>query len=196
VGSHSGWVRSIAFGDEVLVSAGEDGIIKLWDVGSRALIKAWPAHAGKVHAVAYDDGLQILVSCGNDTQICIWDMTGKLIRALNGSTQHSRAVAVAKGMIVAGCDDQYVRIWSTDSFDLQCEYHAHSRWVFSVAIDQRNSRILSGGEDGAICEYHLPSGTRRTISIDRLYEGLRIDRIRGVSDGQLRELAALGARVR
>jgi WD40 repeat protein len=72
-----GWVLAVAIDPDggTLASAGEDGMIKLWDVDTRQERSSFAGHADYVHALAFAPDGRILASGSRDRTIKLWDLS-------------------------------------------------------------------------------------------------------------------------
>lgn len=72
--AHTQLVRSVALGEDLVVSGSYDLTIKVWDRKSGSLVVDLAgAHAGRIFCVAFD--CTKIISCGEDQKICIWDFS-------------------------------------------------------------------------------------------------------------------------
>ena len=70
------WVLSVGFSPDgaQIVSGGDDGTVRIWDVASGEQVAQLDGHAGGVLSVGFSpDGAQI-VSGGDDSTVRIWDV--------------------------------------------------------------------------------------------------------------------------
>ncbi|KZT27333.1 WD40 repeat-like protein [Neolentinus lepideus HHB14362 ss-1] len=71
---HNDLVRSVAFGDEFVVSGSYDSTVKVWSRKTGALVADLTnGHSGRIFCVGFDHTK--IVSCGEDQRICIWDFS-------------------------------------------------------------------------------------------------------------------------
>ncbi|MFD4656228.1 WD40 repeat domain-containing protein [Kitasatospora sp. NPDC058444] len=107
-------------GRPVVVTGGDDGTVRLWDLATgEAVGESMADHAGKVFAVAAAelDGRAVAVSAGTDKAVRVWDLTTRrlLYPPLPGHTDWVTGVAttVVRGRPVAvSCGhDRTVRVW-------------------------------------------------------------------------------------
>ncbi|KAJ4487592.1 WD40 repeat-like protein [Lentinula aciculospora] len=69
---HRDLVRSVAFGDGLVLSGSYDLSIKVWDRKTGALVADLSGgHTGRIFCIGFD--CTKVVSCGEDQRICIWD---------------------------------------------------------------------------------------------------------------------------
>ncbi|KAF9065787.1 WD40-repeat-containing domain protein [Rhodocollybia butyracea] len=69
---HRDLVRSVAFGDDFVLSGSYDLSIKIWDRKTGALVADLSGgHTGRIFCIGFDRTK--IVSCGEDQRICIWD---------------------------------------------------------------------------------------------------------------------------
>jgi len=77
IGSSGKTIRSIRFRpDDALVAVGyDDGVVELWDVGSKTRISEIKAHPGEVNDIRFNDKYLQMATSGSDGTLKIWDMT-------------------------------------------------------------------------------------------------------------------------
>ncbi|PSR77279.1 hypothetical protein PHLCEN_2v7972 [Hermanssonia centrifuga] len=119
--ARSGCIR----GDGKLVVAGDDsGLIQVFDINSRAILRTLDAHKQPVHVTKFSaaDHTQIL-SCSDDTTVKLWDVPSQ--SAISTFTDHSdyvRSGQVAPtnpNLILTGSYDASVRLF--DARTGECE---------------------------------------------------------------------------
>ncbi|KAG7448286.1 WD40 repeat-like protein [Guyanagaster necrorhizus] len=71
---HGDLVRSVALGDNFVMSGSYDLTIKVWDRKTGALVADLSGgHTGRIFCIGFD--CTKIVSCGEDQRICIWDFS-------------------------------------------------------------------------------------------------------------------------
>ena len=152
---HQGWVRGLAFSPDGRrgLSAGDDAVLRLWDLESGQAMLRLEGHTGPVMGVVISvDGRRAL-SGGWDGTVRFWDIyTGQQLRCLQGSWQSVKCVALAPDgfrAVFAG-NDRLVRVWDLNAGRELAQLAGHTGLVQSVAVSADGRRALSGGEDGTL----------------------------------------------
>jgi len=71
---HGDLVRSVALGQDFVLSGSYDLSIKVWDRKTGALVADLTGgHTGRIFCVGFD--FKKIVSCGDDQRICVWDFS-------------------------------------------------------------------------------------------------------------------------
>jgi WD40 repeat protein/transcriptional regulator with XRE-family HTH domain len=84
----------------VLLSGGNDGSIRWWDVGSRECLALRQGHQGAVQSLSVSPDGSRLSSCGDDGTISIWDLqSGEHVRSLRRDRPYERLeISGVKGL--------------------------------------------------------------------------------------------------
>ena len=151
-----------------LVVAGQDGVIRLWDVDSGNEVSAWPLHDPRygVASVAFNrDGSQ-LVTAGIDGVALVWDVDQACeVRKLSPDELAPIYVAVFspdEKTIVTGDANGHLRFWSLES-DESWPVSAHPGPIFAVEFGPDSRLFATTGSDGRAIIWE--SATRKRISV-------------------------------
>jgi hypothetical protein len=172
--AHKGGAAGVAFGRSasgswLLVSGGEDGLVRLWQPDLSAERKALAGHKGRVDTVALSpDGARI-ASGGRDRTARVWDArTGRELAELPGYADRVSHLAFSldgKILATAAADEQCVRLW-----DVACKREArsplrHRGNVHGVDV-HRDGRLLAAAaqRDGGVVIWDLVTGQRVDVA--------------------------------
>lgn len=119
---HADAIQSVGFSSDgqLLVSAGQDNSIRVWDVDSGKMVKTFRGHGGRIQTATFlGDGKRIL-SASHDRSIREWSLDGNQeIRTIQGQvlSGHSDAVLAAayskdQSQIVTASRDRSARTWN------------------------------------------------------------------------------------
>lgn len=85
--AHQGWIRAIGlnFDRQLLVSAGNDRVVRVWSMSDRELVHQLSGHADQICSLAVHPHDPQCVSADHQGVIKVWDLTtGKLVREIDG----------------------------------------------------------------------------------------------------------------
>jgi WD40 repeat protein/serine/threonine protein kinase len=113
-----GFLNSLAFSPDgrELLSAGQDRVLRLWDVATGELVRVFRGHTEEVFsAVFHPDGKRI-ASGGRDRVVRVWDRaTGAELVQLRGHTNYVFSLAWSPdgSTLASASGDSTVRLWET-----------------------------------------------------------------------------------
>ncbi|WP_435590919.1 nSTAND1 domain-containing NTPase [Nocardia sp. bgisy118] len=157
-------VTSIAISPDgrQILSAGDDGLIRRWDLESGKPVGDPPAgHTGKVWAAQYSRDGRWIVSAGEDKTVRIWDAnTGAAVHVLTGRLDDALSVAFSRdgALLATGNRDGTARLWNVATGERMGEpIRGHDGWVSAVAFSPDGSQLATGGADGVVRLWHVDS---------------------------------------
>jgi WD40 repeat protein len=196
---HTGWTWLATFSPngKELASTSEDRTIRLWDVQTGECLKVLEGHTINVVAVAYSPDGKILASSGNDQTIKLWDVqTGACVNTLRDHHMGVWSVVFSPDgrTLASGSHDKTIKLWDVQTGVCIHTLAQHSKGVWSVAFSSDGQHLISGSKDETIKYWNVETGEcLKTMRIQRLYEGMSILGVQGLTDAQKNTLALLGA---
>ncbi|MBD1909350.1 MULTISPECIES: NB-ARC domain-containing protein [unclassified Leptolyngbya] len=196
---HESGIRAIAFDSsgQWLASGSFDLTIRLWDVQSGECLKVFQGHIGAIFALAFEPNGHRLASGSHDQTVRLWDgQTGKCLKVLQGHTGAIWTVAICPNgrFLASGGDDQTIRLWDLQTGHCLHVLDEHNGWVRSVIFSSDGQILFSGSNDRTIKLWDVQSGRCiNTLTVDRLYEGMNIQGVTGLTVAQRATLKTLGA---
>jgi WD40 repeat protein len=196
---HAGWIFSIALSPDgkMLVSGSGDGTIKLWDVDSGKCIKTLTGHTDWVWSVAFSPDGKTVVSGSSDRTIKVWCVaTGECLITLLGHQDWVGSINFSMDgkRLVSGSRDGTIKLWDMQSGVCQLTLQGHENGVESVIFNPNGNLLASGSMDETIKLWDVATGACvHTLRSPRLYEGMNITGITGLSDAQKETLKINGA---
>src|SRR5262249_51716018 len=117
-GRHWGGIESAAYSPDgkQIASAGDDSVVRLWDVKTLRQVAVLRGHSGNVYAVAYAKDGKTLASAGADGTVRLWDLTATPTRPKQTLSAHeaivySLAYSADDKTLAAGDSRGVVRLW-------------------------------------------------------------------------------------
>ena len=151
---HEGRITGLAFrSNDELISASEDGTVRLWNVTEEREIRRYRAGLDQVTSMALSpDGQQVVLGV-TDGSLRLWEIdSGLLRRIFRGHVDVVLSVDFSSDgeQIASGSDDNTVRLWDVSSGTLVETFVGHEERVWSVAMHPDGKLIASGSWDGTV----------------------------------------------
>ena len=197
---HIHWVWTVAVSPDgqTLASGSADSTVKLWDVATGRCMKTLADHEEIVWSVAFSPDGQTLASGSEDQTIKLWDVsTGKGLKTLKGHTKQIYTIAFSPdGQTLASASgDATVKLWNLSTGAcLDTLRWGHTAAIRALAFNPDGTLLISGSEDGSVQLWDVQKCSRlRQLKFDRIYEGMDITGVTGLTEAQKSSLKALGA---
>jgi hypothetical protein len=156
--AHTGPAQAVAFvGEDLLVSGGNDGWIRWWNVQSGEQAKAQSAHPTGVTVLAGSMAAKRVVSADREGKVHVWSLAADRTLQWPAHTGEVKAVAIsANGRLLAtGGQDTLVRIWDLQTGD-QLAQGAHKGPVLGLTFSPAGDWLASCGADSTVRVWEAP----------------------------------------
>ena len=169
---HSGTVWAALFSPDgkAIVTAGQDGTIRVWDGSSGEPLRMITEKGESVNALAFSPDGRFLASgsgaasSAGDNAVQLWDFqTGRLIRTMKGHSGRVLSLAFTPDsrFVVSGSADWTARLWSVPGGEPIRRLEGHRTEVRCVACDPKGRVLATVGYDDNVLLWDL--GTYKSI---------------------------------
>ncbi|GAB1545478.1 NB-ARC domain-containing protein [Scytonema sp. NUACC21] len=204
---HESAVCSVAYSpvEQILASGGADQAIRIWDVNTGECFRIFKGHTNWVYSVNFSPDGQTLASGSEDKMVKIWDTkTGHCLKTFQGHTKSVISVMHSpNGQFLASAGrDQTVRIWDINTSQCLKVLEGHNSCIYAIAFSHFRQEcltntpqvLISSSEDQTIRLWDIETGEcLKILRSKRLYEGMNITCVVGLTEAQKITLKALGA---
>ncbi|BAY23906.1 WD-repeat protein [Calothrix sp. NIES-2100] len=196
---HTDKIMGIAWSPDgqILATASADQSVKLWDYSTGSCISTLQGHNSRVYSAIFSPDGKIIATCSTDQTVKLWNVnTGKCLKTLTGHTNWVFAVAFSHdgNTIASASHDQTVRIWNLNTAECHHVCVGHTHLVSSVAFSPDGEVVASGSQDQTVRIWDVKTGKCiKILRAKRLYEGMNITGVKGLTDATILTLQSLGA---
>jgi WD40 repeat protein/uncharacterized caspase-like protein len=143
-----------------IASAGDDKIIKIWNLEGR-LQNTLTGHTAKITSLSFSPNGQMLASASEDKTVRLWQVSnGQLIHTLTGHQDGVSSVAwQSDGQVLAsGSYDHTIKLWKPDGTLLR-SLNGHQSAVSTLAFSLGQSVLASASWDNTVKIWSVTDGT-------------------------------------
>lgn len=153
--AHSDTIFCVDFSPngQLLASCGADKFVKVFDLSTGKMAKAFEGHTHHVLSVAWQAQGRMLASGGADNVIKVWNFeTGEQARTVSGFSKEVTSVAFvgASDEAVSCAGDKLVYLHSLGSGKQVRNYPGASDYMYSAAITPDGKLVVAGGQDSTL----------------------------------------------
>lgn len=154
-------VRAVAFSTDgkLLASAGDDHLVTLWNIETRAATKTLRGHTSWIKDVIFTPDMKRLVSGSSDGTLKIWDIaSGRELASWSAHANGVRALALnpQSGHVASGGSDHTIKLWDVVGDDgrqgglLLQTLVGHALPVTSVCFSPDGQQLASASADHTV----------------------------------------------
>lgn len=174
----------------LLAAAGDDHIVRVWDLGKGLIVQRLEGHTDWVRSIAYSPTDDILATAGNDKTIIFWNaLTGEKMKVF---IEHPQAIAMiafsrdGKYLAATGFENK-VRVYDVTLGKLVQEFEGPCEDLRALSFSPNHKYLACGGRNGGVRVWNLQSGE---VALEDKLHTQRIRSIEFSPDGNL--LASCG----
>lgn len=169
-------VRYMPDGQHVM-TAGEDKIIKMWDVNTGIDVQSFTGHEAPVKCITITNDGNTMISGDKDGKILIWNIRGdkKPKKIINGHTDAINVITMMpdESGFMSGGSDKLIKHWDFSTFELIKTVEGLTGEVRAIGISPDGMRMVMGAQRSNDVELLLLDAESGAILDDALkhYKG-------------------------
>ncbi len=174
--NHDG-VRALSFSSDgrYLISAGNDGLIRLWEVAQGQNSRILAGHTQPVIGVVVAAQSQQLISASLDGEVRMWDrLSGKCLHRFNAHAAGMSSIQLSTDgqlLVTAGLDRQ-IKLWHGPNLNYKTNLATHHEPIKLLALSPDSTILAGTAMDGEVYLWNLPDGQLITslANEDRVFD--------------------------
>jgi len=180
---HTNAVQSVSFSDDgrLLVTAGQDNAVWVWDLGASARRYRLRGHSSEVRSAVITPDGQHVVSAGLDEQILVWSTEGEQEFKILQDQQFSRhedAVLSSRfssdgSQVLTASTDRTARLWDVKTSARTAELRqGHAFLVSGAALFPDGQTLATAAADDSVRVWDIRSGAERHVLLQTGRNGI------------------------
>ncbi|KAI8149226.1 WD40-repeat-containing domain protein [Fennellomyces sp. T-0311] len=157
-------IRFLPSSAHLLLSAGMDNKVKIWDVyHDRSLLRTYIGHTKAIRDIAFSNDGRRFLSASYDRNIKLWDTeTGQCIRTFStGKIPYCVTFNPdedKQNVFLTGCSDKKIVQFDVDTGEITQEYDQHLGAVNTITFVDDNRRFITTSDDKTMraWEFDIP----------------------------------------
>uniref|UniRef100_A0A1Q3F476 Putative transducin beta-like protein 3 n=1 Tax=Culex tarsalis TaxID=7177 RepID=A0A1Q3F476_CULTA len=176
IAEDSVYTFALANSGEHVVSAHRSGLLRLWDVASRQVVKMWRGlHQGPTTRLAFNGADELVASGGTDATVRIWDPKQQVcVGTLRGCVGVVSLLVFhpdeERKVVLAAGDDAKIYAWSYETRELVKTFAGHFSKVTAVSFSNDRKYLVSAGRDKVLMLWDYE--TQQSVKTIPVYESL------------------------
>jgi len=163
---HTDWISCVRFSPSaktpMIVSAGWDKLVKVWNLSNCKLRTNLIGHSGPVYCVTVSPDGSLCASGGKDTTAMLWDVNdGKHLYSLEANSPINDMAFSPKNYWLVAVTDLAIKIWDLENKDILGEVQPGEDvvirgglpWCVSLCWSADGNTLFAGSTDGCIYVY-------------------------------------------
>lgn len=163
---HTDWVSSVGFSPSakmpLIVSAGWDKLVKVWNLNNCKLRTNLVGHTGVVYTTTVSPDGSLCASGGKDGTVMLWDVNeGKHLYSLDAGGTINALTFSPRNYWLTAATDNSIRVWDLENKQVLEELSAINPskngipWCVSLCWNADGSTFFAGSTDGNIYVYKV-----------------------------------------
>jgi len=165
---HSDWVSSVRFSPSakqpLIVSAGWDKLVKVWNLNDCKLRTNLSGHTGPIYTSTISPDGSLCASGGKDGNCMLWDVIdGKHLYSLDAGNTINALTFSPKNYWLCAATDNSIKVWDLENKqvleeivpDKMEEKKNGTPWCVSLSWSADGNMLFAGRTDGSIYVYEV-----------------------------------------
>jgi len=163
---HTDWISCVVFSPSakmpLIVSAGWDKLVKVWNLSNCKLRTNLVGHTGVVYTTAVSPDGSLCASGGKDGTAMLWDVNdGKHLYSLDAGGTINALAFSPKNYWLVGATDLSIKVWDLENKNILDELSSTSPpkcgipWCVSLSWSADGNTLFAGSTDGNIYMYEV-----------------------------------------
>ncbi|MEQ8192056.1 MAG: protein kinase, partial [Candidatus Eremiobacterota bacterium] len=146
---HTSGVTSVSFiqDSKLIVSAGQDGNIKIWDMNKKILLHTLEGHRGEIKSISLSPDGQYMACCGNN--VTLWDLKNKKLLHMFEEVEEGieKVEFDSTGNMLIWAGGNKIVLHNREEGILLCTLEGHHDKIKTFALSRDNKFLCSAGRD-------------------------------------------------